>query len=112
MQEAAPYRELGQVVNTEDDKMARRKRRGGGRRKVIRIAAVAGAAGGALWAYKAYQANGAGGVIQSYSGYNPSDGSFNIMNATSLMATIAGAAVSMVGAKLGLNKYLPKGFGI
>jgi len=92
--------------------MARRKKSRGGRRRVIRIAATAGAAGGALNAYAAYKSAGAPGVIQAYSGYNVSDGTFNIMNASSTHATIAGAIVSMLGAKLGLNKYLPKGFGI
>jgi hypothetical protein len=91
--------------------MARKKKRGG-RRRVIRIAAMAGAAGGALNAYSQYQSNGAAGVVQAYSGYDPNAGTFNIMSATSLHATLAGALVSMVGAKLGLNRYLPKGFGI
>jgi len=92
--------------------MANKRKKGGGRRKIIRIAAVAGAAGGALNAYAAYKSAGAPGVIQAYSGYNTSDGSFNIMSATSLHATLAGAIVSMIGAKLGVNKYLPRGFGI
>ena len=92
--------------------MARRKKRGGGRRRTIRIAATAGAVGGGLYAYQAYQSSGANGVIQAYSGYDPSSGSFNIMNATSLHATLAGAIVSMVGAKLGINRYLPKGFAL
>ncbi len=92
--------------------MARRKKSRGGRRRVIRIAATAGAAGGALNAYNAYKTAGAPGVIEAYSGYNTAAGTFNIMNATSTHATIAGAVVSMLGAKLGLNKYLPKGFGL
>lgn len=91
--------------------MARKKKRGG-RRRTIRIAATAGAIGGGLYAYNAYQANGANGVIQAYTGYNPGDGTFNIMNATSLHATLAGAVVSMIGAKMRLNQYLPKGFGL
>jgi len=92
--------------------MARRKKRSGGRRKIIRIAAVAGAAGGGLYAYQQYKAAGAGGAIQAYSGYNINDGSFNIMNANSLIATIAGGLISKIGSKLGINQMLPKGFGI
>ena len=92
--------------------MARKKKRGGGRRRIIRIAATAGAAGGALNAYAAYKSSGAPGVIQAYSGYNVTDGTFNIMTATSTHATLAGAIISMIGAKTGLNRYLPKGFGL
>ena len=92
--------------------MARRKKKGGGRRKIIRIAATAGAAGGALSAYAKYKEHGAAGVIEAYSGYNVDRGDFNIMAATSTHATLAGAIISMLGAKVGLNKYLPKGFGI
>ena len=91
--------------------MARKKKRGG-RRKVIRIAATGGAIGAGLMAYQQYQANGAGGAIQTLTGYDPSSGQFAFSSATGLHAMLAGAAISMVGAKLGLNKYLPKGIGL
>ncbi len=45
-------------------------------------------------------------------GFNPSDGSFHPMAATGLMSLIAGAAVSMIGSKLRLNRYIPKPFAI
>jgi hypothetical protein len=92
--------------------MARKKKRGGGRRKIIRISAVAGAAGGGLYGYQRYKEHGAAGLVEAYSGYNLDRGDFNIMSAKSLHATIAGAAISMIGAKLGLNRYLPKGIGL
>ena len=91
--------------------MARKKKRGGGRRKIIRIAAIAGAAGGAKHAYDRYQETGIVGAIEAYTGYNTGDGTFNFLNASSMHATLAGAVVSMIFAKTGLNKYLPKGIG-
>jgi len=91
--------------------MARKKKRGGGRRKIIRIAAVAGTAGGAKHAYDRYQASGISGAIEAYTGYNTADGTFNFLNASSMHATLAGALVSMIFAKTGLNRYLPKGIG-
>jgi hypothetical protein len=93
-------------------KMARRRKRGGSRKRPIRIAATAGAIGGALYAYKAYQSMGPSGVVQAYSGYNPDDGSFAFSNAASLYATMIGGIVSWVGAKTGINRYLPKGFSL
>ena len=63
-------------------------------------------------AYAAYKASGAPGIVQAYSGYNTTDGTFNIMNASSLHATLAGAIISKVGSKLGINSMLPKGFGL
>jgi uncharacterized membrane protein YebE (DUF533 family) len=92
-------------------KMARKKKRGG-RRRVIRVAATGGAIGAGLMAYNAYQSSGPAGAIQTMTGYDPSSGSFSFASATGLHAMLAGAAVSMVGAKLGLNRYLPKGIGL
>jgi len=91
--------------------MARKKRRGG-RRRIIRVAATGGAIGAGLMAYQAYQSGGPSGAVQVMTGYDPSSGTFAFSSATGLQAMLAGAAISMVGAKLGLNKYLPKGIGL
>ncbi len=91
--------------------MARKKKRGG-RRRVIRVAATGGALGAGLMAYNAYQSGGAPAAVQVMTGYDPSSGTFAFSSATGLHAMLAGAAVSMVGAKLGLNRYLPKGIGL
>jgi len=91
--------------------MARRKKRGG-RRRIIRVAATGGAIGAGLLAYNAYQSSGPTGAVQVMTGYDPSSGQFAFSSAVGLHALLAGAAVSMVGAKLGLNKYLPRGIGI
>ena len=92
--------------------MARRRHSGSRRSHRIHIGATGGAIGAGLLAYNAYQGAGANGVVTVMTGFNPGDGSFHPMAATGLMSLIAGAAVSMVGAKLHLNRYIPKPFAI
>ena len=91
--------------------MARKKKRGG-RRRIIRVAATGGAIGAGLMAYNAYQSGGPAGAVQVMTGYNASDGTFAFASATGLQSMLVGGVVSMIGAKLGLNKYLPKGIGL
>ena len=94
------------------ENMARRRHSSGRRSHRIHIGATGGAIGAGLLAYNAYQGAGANGVVTVMTGFNPGDGSFHPMAATGLMSLIAGAAVSMVGAKLHLNRYIPKPFAI
>ncbi len=93
--------------------MARRRHSSGRRSHRIHIGAAGGAIGAGLLAINAYKADPSGNsVVQVFTGFNPSDGSWHPTQAYGLMALIAGAAISMIGSKLKLNRYIPKPFAI
>jgi len=99
-------------VTGSGENMARRRHSSGRRSHRIHIGAAGGAIGAGLIAYNAYQAGGGPAVVNVMTGYNPADGSFHPMSATAMMSLIVGAAISMVGSKLKLNRYIPKPFAI
>ena len=83
--------------------MAKRKK-GGRRKQKISIAAAAGMVVGIKELWTAYQAGGGQRVMSALTGWNGTD--FNWRRATATIPMIGGAAVSMVAAKVGLNRYI------
>jgi hypothetical protein len=91
--------------------MAKRKKRRGGGRRGIRIAATIGLVAGLIEAYNHYKAGGTGRVMIGLTGYDPNYG-WKPQWAKITLPIIAGCGVSLVAAKVGLNRYTPKGINI
>ena len=85
--------------------MARRRKKGGRRRQKIPIAATAGMVIGLIQLKKAWSAGGSHGAMVALTGYDPNYG-FNYKWATAIIPMVGGAAVSMVAAKSGINRYI------
>ena len=85
--------------------MARRKKSRGRRRRKIPIAATAGMLIGLKNLWDGYKAGGTSRAMICLTGYDPNYG-FNWKWATATIPMVAGAGVSMVAAKSGLNRYI------
>lgn len=92
-----------------------RRRHGGGRRKGIRIAATIGLAVGAYALAKGIMGARSGGAMAmadvacgGISGYSFQRNDFDYKRMVFTIPVAVGCGVSMVGAKVGLNKYMPK----
>jgi len=67
--------------------------------------------GALIQTYAGYKEGGWHRVMVDWTGYDPNWG-WNIKWARALIPCVAGIAVSAIGAKAGVNKYLPKGVGL
>ena len=85
--------------------MARRKKSRGRRRRKIPIAATAGMLIGLKNLWDGYKAGGTSRAMICLTGYDPNYG-FNWKWATATIPMVAGAGVSMIAAKSGLNRYI------
>lgn len=84
--------------------MARRKKSRGRRRQKISIAATVGLLAALKMTWEARASTNK--MVRLWTGYNVAGNEFNIMGAQALIAAGAGAAASMVAAKVGLNRYV------
>jgi len=80
-------------------------------KRPIRIAATLGMVAALIRTYQGYKDGGWHRVMVDWTGYDPNYG-WNITWAKALIPMVTGIAVSAIGAKAGVNKYLPKGVGL
>ena len=97
--------------------MARRKgKKRGGSRRGVRIAGMLGIAMGGYAMIKHAMAASpelrAASVVESLTGYWYPTGNFDWKTARFTVPAVAGAGVSLIASKVGLNRYTPKGINI
>ena len=82
-----------------------KKRKGGRRRQKIPIAATVGMLIGLKNLWEGYKAGGTGRALICLTGYDENYG-FNWKWATATIPMVAGAGISMIAAKSGINRYI------